>query len=548
MSGAGGDLERDVSVLREALETLAASLGPGSPATACLSDAIAALARFEHLGVSQEAIEVELVGARRALEDAERRLGSAGEEERAQLAEAEAFLAQLRAAAVDRVVAMATFDEHRPAREALAASVGRPQLHEGVRVPSPALLAAEPPWEDADGDDDTPQAPSLPAPTPLTGLAKERADLARAAIEEIASMSTLRGLFHREPWADAFEFEQRLLDNFDYLVALDRVDVGSSPPAKGVLEILWEHATTFVVPDAGRAFALGFFLSSIAPHLARSWLRLAVLRSDARCRPALAEAMALGASPEVAEVALALLRDSDEPDVLALSIDVLIRRRVIDLGLAATLTAHPSPRVVARAARWLVHAPRDVAPRFLTPLLEGPEEVATEALESLAVLGERDAFRLARLRAVTQGEAGLRASELLAFRGDEADRELLLGSALADPARLHILGIAGFRAYVEPLQLAVARETDVERAANASFALDLITGGQPAPDRASRLRRGRPHAGIATLVADLADPRAAQGARRLWARELAVLTGQPALDVDGWAGPQRERLSAMVSR
>lgn len=557
------DIEREVDlrldvVLDEIEATIArwgASLEAGRDE---LREAAHALAAFRDQRGVQRAIEIELTRAASALDATLEALDpETHERERGAVTELSGFLSELRQLAIDRLAARGR--EPEIPIVAFMASRGVPRVHGGLVVPVPRALPVEGPWDAADDDEfvEASSAPSLPAAVADAPELAERAALARDVMEDLASLGTLRTLYDHEPWGQAEAFEERLLVAYDYLVALERPYEGAHDPsspraALGVVERLYRHATDFTVPDAGRSFALGFVLSSIAPSTARTWLSISLRRAHDRALPAYVDALSLGASPEVNDVCRAILSEGARVELVTMALDVLHRRGHVDQPLVVALAAHPDARVVGRAARALARASVDVSAPILARLLDGPEEVAAHALESLAVLGAQLVQPFARDSAAGSGLLARRALEILAFSGGARDKDQLLERALADTSLLRLVALVGTVAHAERLAEEHERETDVSRREALAAALGTLLGphgsararlrelGLP---REARVRGGAVFGGVDALVATLRDPATPQGHRRILARELTVVRRAPLpFDVEGWVSAQRAAL------
>jgi hypothetical protein len=477
--------------------------------------------------------------------------------ERAAIEELARFVADLRQLAIEALVVS---PEGAPALrepQELFASRGVPRPHGTVVIDAPEVLPLEPPWDDGDEVDDD-LAPS-PLVEPQSPDLLERASLARGAMEDLASLGTLRTLYDHEPWGQAEAFEERLLAAYDYLVAQERPHAGSFSPASsaepplGVARRLHRYATDFTVPDAGRSFALAFFLSSVAPHAARAWLAIAIRRAHDRTLEAYVDALSLGASDEVVDVCAALVSDGERPALLALALDVLWRRRRAPEQVLLSLAAHPDPAIVARAARGLALARPEIAGPVLSRLLDAPPEVAAAALESLAVLGAQMVPAFARDVAGGDGPLADRALVLLAMLGGGRDKDALFERALARPELLSVVARVGTVGQAERLVGALAAETDEGRRQHLERVLEALLGPlSPTPRDALarvgsvkdlRIRHGRPFGGADGLVGALAEPATQQGDRRFFVRELSILKRTPVpFDVDGWVAAQRAAL------
>lgn len=559
LEGVRGALEQSLLALAERRDL--------ADLTAALREAVATVSRFLEADADDDA-------ALEALEAAASTLTAAG----ARLTGDEATARRLDSAS--SLLADALGRLHRRARAGFAparradeilASLGVPRAHH-VEVPAPRLLA-----RDERGRAET-YASLRAGELPAGDLAQVRA-IARDCFEDLGSLGSLRRLHDFEPWVDARGFEQRLLDNLDALIALERPVAPGTPPL-GLVEALFAYATEWIVPDYGRTFALAFTLCCLASETALRWVVLALRRSHPRTHPAFVDAFALGSSPGL-DAALVELGADDDPAIVAVALQAMARRGRPDLATAVLILMRPAPDLVAAATDLAARLPAAAAVPLLSRVLDGVDPVAAaHAGAALASLGE--ARGAAHLRALLQGphpapEAAQRvAFETLCLLGQPGDAALVAAAAGADADRLAWLGWHGHADHV-PLLLAALRRAflaaeegetyePVERLARA---LDRLGGGAaPRPNgfgltdlderlaawsqgfeerrplEAARLRGGRSWTPVA-IVDELSAPATRQQDRPLLARELALITRRAAhLDVTGWVAAQGQQLAA----
>lgn len=447
----------------------------------------------------------------------------------------------------------------------LLASVGVPRVHR-VDVPPPRVLARE---EQEGG------ALRSAAALPASGELLQLRALARDCFEDLASLGSLRRLYDEERWIDAAGFEQRLLDNLDAVVALER-PLDPRTPALGLVEALYLYATEWTIPDPGRSFALAFTLSCLASEAALRWVLLALRRADPRAYPAFADALALGSSPAIDGILAELAGDPD-PALAAVALEAAARRGRAEAGAVLILLVHPDAELACRAVALAARLPAAI-PLLASLVEQAPPRVAASAAAALVMQGDpRGAAHLRELLRAGPGEepeaaaAARIALETLCLLGDPADRALLAVAAAA-AGELHWLGWHGHVDHVPLLVDAlrkVALSPEQEPAERLARALDRIVGPRaPAPRPrgegaagyeaelaawardfeaqrpagAQRLRRGRAFS-AAAIVEELLEPETKQGARRVLARELALATrGAAHIDVEGWVVAQRHAL------
>ncbi|MDC0747528.1 hypothetical protein [Polyangium mundeleinium] len=460
-------------------------------------------------------------------------------------------------------------------REEVVASVGVPRAHP-VFVPPPRVLTRE----EAASVAGARGRALLGASRGAAGdLAQIRA-IARDCFEDIASLGSLRRLYEHEPWVDAGPFEQRLLDNLDALVALER-PLDPAAPSLGLVESLFAYAIEWVVPDFGRTFALAFTLCCLDAETAMRWVVLALRRSHPRTYPAFVDAFALGSNEAIDRTLVELCRE-DDPAMVEVALEAMVRRGRVDMASAVLLLMRPSPSpgVLDKAIDLAARLPAQAATPLLARLLDNADlDTTASAAAALTTLG--DARGPKHLRALlqrprTEDFATLRARrialEALCLLGSPFDRNLLGTEASLDREGLPWLGWHGHPDHVPVLLEGIRRA-----AANGAFdeadrigrALERIGGGSaPRPGALAggdfeerlaawlrafeerrpldnpRMRFGQPWTPSA-IVTELSARGTRQGERPILARELALVTRRAAhVDVAGWVVVQERALAA----
>ncbi len=443
------------------------------------------------------------------------------------------------------------------APRAFRASVGAPTLHRvaGGRAGRERRLVA------------------IGAPAPATAARR----LARACMEDIAILSTLRRVPDGLPWtADLARFEQRLLNNLDALAALWRDDALGA----GAVEDVERYARSSPVPDAGRAFARALIFGSLEGASMAGRAAEGLAAAAPSVRPAVAEALALAPSPLIAPALESVVR-SARGDVAALGLAVLRERREVPLRLAIARLDDDDGSVRRAAALALGAAGRGARRALERRLGEETDDGALAAVSrSLIALGAASGLELARGRlrgALASGASSAGAwLPLVAIAGAADDADLLEG-ALSDPAGPAALGWHGHVDHVDPLIDALAaaeaqagsRSDEGEaRRLELARALLRITGaeldapeGEIAPsaaawrehwdaqrhrfDRRRRYRLGAPytpHALLAELACDGVPPSLREEAEL----ELARLFGAPtAFRAGDWIARQLAALASL---
>jgi hypothetical protein len=459
--------------------------------------------------------------------------------------------------------------------EELAASIGVPRAH-SVRVPPPRVLSRE----EASAAEGARGRAALEASRSAAGdLAQIRA-IARDCFEDIASLGSLRKLYDHEPWIDAGPFEQRLLDNLDALVALER-PLDPEAPSLGLVESLFAYAIEWVVPDFGRTFALAFTLCCLDSETAMRWVVLALRRSHPRTYPAFIDAFALGSNESIDRTLVELCRE-DDPAMVEVALEAMARRGRVDMASAVLLLMRPqpSPSLLDKAVDLAARLPAQAAAPLLARLVDGAApDAAASAAAALMTLGDARGpkhLRALLQRSRTDDAATLRARriafEALCLLGSPFDRNLVGAEASFDRQGLPWLGWHGHPDHVPLLIEGIRRaaaEGAYDEAERVARALERIGGG-PAPRPGAltggdfeerlavwlrafeerrplddaRMRFGQPWTPSAILT-ELSARSTRQGERPILARELALVTRRAAhLDVSGWVVVQERALAA----
>ena len=455
------------------------------------------------------------------------------------------------------------------------ASVGVPRAHL-VFVPPPRVLSRE----EAMTADAARGRAALEASRSSAGdLAQIRA-IARECFEDIASLGSLRRLYDHEPWIDAKAFEQRLLDNLDALVSLER-PLDPAAPSLGLVESLFTYAIEWVVPDFGRTFALAFTLCCLDAETAMRWVVLALRRSHPRTYPAFVDAFALGSNEAIDRTLVELCRE-DDPALVEVALEAMARRGRVDMASAVLLLMRPSPSfsLLDKAIDLAARLPAQAAAPLLARLVDGADEAAAaSAAAALTTLG--DARGPKHLRAVlqrprTDDPRALRARrialEALCLLGSPFDRNLVGTEASLDREGLPWLGWHGHPDHVPVLIEGIRRaaaDGAFDEADRIGRALERIGGGSaPRPGalaggdfevrlaawlRAFEERRPLDNPRMrfgqiwtpGAILTELSARTTRQGERPILARELALVTRRAAhLDVSGWVVVQEATLSA----
>jgi len=418
---------------------------------------------------------------------------------------------------------------------------------------------------------------------------------ARDALEELAIGGRLRRTRPDEPWSFGRNFEQRALVSLDAIAALGRG--ASKDECVDVASVIDDWLMDATISDPGRTFAAMFVLACIDGHGAAARLNIHARTSDPNVADAVEDALALGSSPHVDDVVIALLCEDDKPDLLERGLSVARRRRRVPESLALELLNHPAARVAIAAARACSVIDRELALVPLENALFGPDEVALHAAESLALLGAWSPRCSQRILALAkqnpQAPQTIHAARLAVLQAQsrEINSFLELCATFQPAVMLDLLGWLGSAHSLQTLCGALSNPDPVLQKA-AAWSLSRITGAgreelgeaserfssdsddvssdegpearHPPTDpaywvepcararqiEAPRLRFGRPIE-AATVLGELGDPLTHQGVRGRLVTEFALLmqnSGQreareiQPLDIDGWVQVQEQWL------
>lgn len=477
----------------------------------------------------------------------------------------------------------------------LVASRGTPALHRDVRIEAAPRPLAPPAFG------------ALPRPRQRrpdeTLAAKALRRWARDALEELAAAGRLRRPRDDEAWTSGRSFEERALLSLDALASLGR---GASDEERtDVADVIEDTLHDWSIPDPGRVFAATFALACLQGHGAAARLHVHACNLHPTTAGAIEDALALGSSPHIGDVLVALLCDDGSPDLLERALRVARRRGRAPAGLVLPLLSHPEPRVAVAAARACAALEPQVARAPLEEALFGPAEIAVHAAESLALLHAPAAGWASRLVALGSGDLDARtaahAARLRVHHASarDVDAMLELCAALPREVSVDLLGWLGSARALDAL-CAALRDDDWAVRERAAWSLARVTGAgrdllgtietdehghplhdpdkEPLPDDVDRTRRhppldpdfwaepiararavpaprlrfGRP-LGAGVVLDELLDPAAHQGARRVLMTELGVLTAGatpglagsdrlPFIDVDDWIARQEKLL------
>lgn len=608
MSGIGEELRERIDIISDELLSVLLELSnsergfQGSGADQTLREALAATATFrQSKSLHPEAIE-ELARARSLLDKARGMI--ADESSRESVADVMDFLDKLRARAIESMVEQDRAGERKEAPRFVdehVLSLGTPALVRGIVIPVPRWFAASGGGnavvrvgdeEDEDDEEDEEAAPEAARPRSRNGTPGERAQieqLARDAMEDLASFSTLRVLGDDEPWKYGEGFERRLLANLDALVALAR------PTRRGAAELdlaeaLFAYATEWIVPDRGRTFGFALTLGCVDSDSALLWVTMALRQAAVQTMPAYVDALVLASNPSIPSKLIGLLSDDVSRDVVLVALKAALRRKLFNGGRMMPLSAHPDAEVAALATRCFAFAPAPLAQSGLQELAASEHlsvRVAAGAtmlelgltVPGLQVLRDSIDETVGRGKLEDSGpqrSAIHRALRSLALHGDPHDADRVWATARA----LHAYREVGYFGHIGHVPLLFATMDELSQAevsvslvlagvidllTQTAGALRRITGIDPpsfgssrydldgfkqlwasrAPEvqnvayTEGRLRFGRAWA-KRRIVEELLDPETRQGDRRLLADELALVSGgQLRFDVDGWVNDQR---------
>jgi hypothetical protein len=435
-------------------------------------------------------------------------------------------------------------------------------------TPSVGVPALYPPR----GGDGAPRGPhSAPTESAFVepGALAHINDLARDAVDEIASLALLRVPDDADAWTIGEDFEKRLLRMLDAAVALGRGEVSID-----IVRAARARAEGAPVVEPYRFFVPALLLASTEGERAMDALREALLDAPPEAHQGLVDALCLGSNPARVAIAASLLDEDDRPDLLCVALDVARRLELPCDSAALSLLDHPdTTNVAARAAAVAPLAADRRAARELLESLLSREGASIEAASSLTLLGAE--IGAAHLREVARRGAALsaseaeledaaRAAEALAALGQARDEEILLSLAARSHLAISALATLGSHASIDFLRVEITRGAPLLARLDASVrALSRLTGisevDDPSPGGRERERarwiervlafevpRGalRVRLGVpldaSVLFDELHRPDTRARTRRALARELRLLRGAPfGVDLEGWIAPQR---------
>jgi hypothetical protein len=270
---------------------------------------------------------------------------------------------------------------------------------------------------------------------------------------------------------DQAPFEQRLLNNLDYLVSLG----GIALPLIPIFHAESEN------PDPARAFAVAFTLGCIEGADAVDVAVAALKQSPPEEYPGYVEGWWLAPSPAIDETLTELL-GHPKAALAGVSLDALAARCTLQASAVQWIVARNDRALDRKLARALgTNLPRADAIRLLESLLDGaPEddEVFCLAVESLIRRGHARGRDLARLAVESSSPARARAGAwLVGISGQAADVDILLEALARAPSEDAVRGLArfGHAAALPPLIELLAVEDEALPTA-AAEALDFIAG------------------------------------------------------------------------
>lgn len=431
------DLGEESDVLSEEILSVLVDLADrdrafdGSDADRTVRQALGALSSFRGKRVIDEKAVGYLAQAKTLLESG----ASLVEDENAKeaLFDAVAYFDRIRSRAIDRMIESDRHGQARtqasipPSMEVMVLGLGTPALIKGVSIALPRMFLREQdafvskalPKDmeelvaqmEAESLQIRPSQQSGPGPKTRNGDAGERHQvevLARDAMEDLASYSTLRVLGDEEAWGAAADFERRLLASLDALVALAR-PLRPDAAELDLAEALFAYATEWIVPDRGRAFAFAITMCSVASDAALLWVLMGLRRVEAGARAAYTEALALGSNPHIAEKLIMILTDDGPKETTLVALEAACRRRLFHGGSMLPLTTHPDPRIASLAIRCLMSAPSELAVETLTRLIERGERQVIRAVAGETLIEKGlPAQQGASAKGVTRGREALR--------------------------------------------------------------------------------------------------------------------------------------------
>lgn len=402
------DLGEESDVLSEEILSVLVELADrdrafdGSEADRTVRQALGALSSFRGKRVVDEQAVGYLAHAKSLVE----RGAALIEDENAKeaLFDAVTYFDKIRSRAIDRMIESDRRGQPKgrastpPDLEPMVLGLGTPALIKGVAIALPRMFLREQDafvskalpkdmaelvaQAEAEALQTRPSQLSGPGPKTQKGDAGERHQvevLARDAMEDLASYSTLRKLGDEEAWGAAEAFERRLLASLDALVALAR-PLRPDQAELDLAEALFAYATEWIVPDRGRAFAFAITMASVASDAALLWVLMGLRRAEAAARPAYTEALALGSNPHIAEKLITILTDDGPKETTLVALEAAGRRRLFHAGAMLPLTTHPDARIASLAIRGLMSAPAELASETLSRLIERGQRLVVRAV------------------------------------------------------------------------------------------------------------------------------------------------------------------------
>jgi hypothetical protein len=391
------------------------------------------------------------------------------------------------------------------------------------------------------------------------------APLARDAMEDVASLGSLRRLADDEPAGRATSFEARLLANLDYLAAL-----GRGTESVDVVTELSSYLNESVFSDPGRVFAIALAHACIEGPSGLPGLARLVMGANDRTERALVDALSLGSNPRIDDL-LAELVLEDTANVLAVALAAQARRGRAPRSVLS-LVEHPSEHLAELAAKAAAFVDdQATVASTLAQHLDGPPKVAAACIATLATFGAQIAVRESRSIAerVAKGEiSDVRADAaiaVLALGARKEDSALVARAAPRTRRGIAWLGWLGDAAYFDT----ILAELDVAFASFGQSADDLVLSSgfsaiarllsrdslealvrEPAKAKqlleelpSGRVRRGEKWSRDA-INAELRDDRALQSDRRILVLEASIADKRPLrFDPDGWLRRERRKLA-----
>jgi len=360
--------------------------------------------------------------------------------------------------------------------------IAAPEVAE-IPEPAPLTLAQlEAALAAAEAEEDPPPALEPPEEEPLppppaneeeaivacygVALTEEQIvfERARACLEDLALLGSMRRPLADQGWAGRAEAERRLLARIDAIAAC----------GERVLPALVSLLEARPVPDPELTWALLFLFGSIAgaDEQAMRLARISPLEADGML-DAVADALALAPAPHIADL-LAEWLDDPAAERRAAAADALSRRGALSTAQALVAASDGDPRVALAGATALATSVGPVDPAILWKLSHhADEKVVRAALESALIRRSGIAVRRAA-ELVEEGRPGhADAAILLAIAsGPDAFDSLRATAAMGSACALEALGWYGHPEAVPFLLDGLQGET----AAAAARALELLAG------------------------------------------------------------------------